>query len=74
MQGQRCWIERALRDAKSHIGIAQYQARQWVSWHRRMALVMMALQFMLQTRLLHAPNRPALAGRPTLDPPTYVEQ
>ena len=29
MQGQRFWIERAFQDAKSHIGMAQYQARQW---------------------------------------------
>jgi SRSO17 transposase len=61
MQGQRFWIERAFQDAKSHIGMAQYQARQWASWHRHMALVMMAMQFMLQTRLLHAEIYPLLS-------------
>jgi hypothetical protein len=54
MQAQRFWIERAFQDAKSHIGMAQYQARKWQSWHRHMALVMMAMQFMLETRIKHA--------------------
>jgi SRSO17 transposase len=48
MQAQRFWIERASQNSNSHIGMAQYQARQWPSWHRHMALVMMAMQFMLQ--------------------------
>ncbi len=54
MQSQRFWIERAFQDAKSHIGMAQYQARKWQSWHRHMALVMMAMQFMLETRINNA--------------------
>lgn len=61
MQGQRFWIERAFEDAKSHIGMAQYQARKWPSWHRHMALVMMAMQFMLQTRLKHHEAYPLLS-------------
>ncbi len=28
--------------------MAQYQARQWQSWHRHMALVMLTMQFMLR--------------------------
>jgi len=61
MQAQRFWIERAFQDAKSHIGMAQYQARQWPSWHRHMALVMMAMQFMLQARLEHNDTHPLLS-------------
>ena len=61
MQAQRFWIERAFQDAKSHIGMAQYQARQWPSWHRHMALVMMAMQFMLQERLDHQDTHPLLS-------------
>lgn len=61
MQAQRFWIERAFQDAKSHIGMAQYQARQWPSWHRHMALVMMAMLFMLQTRLSHVDKHPLLS-------------
>lgn len=61
MQAQRFWIERAFQDAKSHIGMAQYQARQWPSWHRHMALVMMAMLFMLQARLKHIDTHPLLS-------------
>lgn len=61
MQAQRFWIERAFQDAKSHIGMAQYQARQWPSWHRHMALVMMAMLFMLQERLEHHVTHPLLS-------------
>jgi SRSO17 transposase len=61
MQAQRFWIERAFQDAKSHVGMAQYQARQWQSWHRHMALVMMATQFMLETRIDHAESHPLLS-------------
>jgi SRSO17 transposase len=61
MQAQRFWIERAFQDAKSHIGMAQYQARQWPSWHRHMALVMMAMQFMLEARLKHIDTHPLLS-------------
>jgi SRSO17 transposase len=61
MQAQRFWIERAFQDAKSHVGMAQYQARQWQSWHRHMALVMMATQFMLESRLSHADMHPMLS-------------
>ena len=61
MQAQRFWIERAFQDAKSHIGMAQYQARQWPSWHRHMALVMMAMLFMLQERLDHSDLYPLLS-------------
>jgi hypothetical protein len=61
MQAQRFWIERAFQDAKSHIGMAQYQARQWPSWHRHMALVMMAMLFMLQERVEHSDLYPLLS-------------
>lgn len=61
MQAQRFWIERAFQDAKSHIGMAQYQARKWQSWHRHMALVMMAMQFMLQSRIEQADAHPLLS-------------
>lgn len=51
MQGQRYWVERALQDAKSQVGLGEYQARKWNSWHHHMALVMMTLLFMLKVRV-----------------------
>jgi SRSO17 transposase len=61
MQGQRYWIERAFQDAKSHLGMAQYQARKWHSWHRHMALVMMASLFMVEQRTLCQKEFPLLS-------------
>lgn len=52
MKRQRFWIERGLQNAKSSLGMAQYQARGWHSWHRHMTFVFMALLFMLQMRIL----------------------
>jgi SRSO17 transposase len=61
MQASRFWIERGFQDAKSHLGMAQYQARKWDSWHRHMALVMLAALFMLLTRELHEELLPLLS-------------
>lgn len=61
MQAQRFWIERALQDAKSEAGLADYQARKWRAWHHHMALVMMAMLFMLEERILQKDNHPLLS-------------
>lgn len=45
IQGQRYWIEHAFHEAKSQLGMAQYQVRVWQGWHHHMALVSMALWF-----------------------------
>lgn len=50
MQGQRYFVERSFQDAKSYLGMAQYQVRRWQSWHHHMALLMMVLQFMLEVK------------------------
>ncbi len=50
----RYWIERIFQDAKTSVGMADYQARGWVAWHHHMALVMLALLFLLKERTLHA--------------------
>jgi hypothetical protein len=47
MQSQRHFVERAFQDAKSELGMAQYQARNLLAWHRHMALVMMGMLFFL---------------------------
>lgn len=44
-QGQRYWIEHAFHEAKSQLGMAQYQVRVWKGWHHHMAMVCMAQLF-----------------------------
>lgn len=50
----RYWIERSFQDAKTSAGMADYQARGWLAWHHHMALVMLAMLFMLRQRIEHA--------------------
>ena len=61
MQRQRYWIERAFEDAKSECGMADYQVRKWNAWHHHMALVMMAVLFMLTERMRHKDTCPLLS-------------
>lgn len=61
MQRQRYWVERAFEDAKSECGMADYQVRKWSAWHHHMALVMMAMVFMLSERMYHKDTYPLLS-------------
>jgi len=61
MQRQRFWIERSLEDGKSESGMADYQVRGWLAWHHHMALVMMAMLFMLEERLIQKQSHPLLS-------------
>ena len=61
MQLQRYWIERAFEDAKGECGMADYQVRKWSAWHHHMALVMMAMLFMLNERIRHKKTYPLLS-------------
>ena len=67
MQGQRFWIERSFQDGKSYCGMADYQARQWSSWHHHMAMVMIAMLFMLEERLLQREDKPLLSCADIVD-------
>ncbi len=44
----RYWIERNFEDAKTSIGMADYQVRNWVGWHHHMSLVVLSMFFLLQ--------------------------
>lgn len=61
MQGQRYWVERSFQDGKSQAGLDHYQARGWKAWHHHMALVMMAMLFMLKQRIEHQNDLPLLS-------------
>jgi len=60
---QRFWIERGFQDAKSELGMAQYEVRGWVGWHHHMALVCLALLFLLEERQRVHPQIPLLSAR-----------
>lgn len=61
MQHQRYWVERVFEDAKSECGMADYQVRKWSAWHHHMALVIMAMVFMLSERIYHKDTYPLLS-------------
>jgi SRSO17 transposase len=61
MQRQRYWVERTFEDGKSECGMADYQVRKWNAWHHHMALVMMAMLFMLSERIHHKETYPLLS-------------
>ncbi len=61
MQGQRYLIERIFQDAKNQCGLGQYQARGWRSWHHHMAMVMLAMLFMLEQQIKHNAAYPLLS-------------
>lgn len=63
MQGQHYWVEHALRQGKQDVGLGDYQVRGWRGWHHHLALVMMAMLFLLEERQLHQQTRPLLSGR-----------
>jgi len=63
MQAQRFWIERSFEDAKSELGMAEYEVRKWGGWHHHMALVSLAMLFVLKERVAHAESAPLLSAR-----------
>lgn len=63
MQAQRFWIERCFQDAKSELGMAQYEVRGWRGWHHHMTLVCLAMLFLLQERCQARQHTPLLSAR-----------
>lgn len=62
MQRQRYWVERAFQEAKNEAGLDEYQARSWQAWYHHIALVMMALLFLLRERQLQSEALPLLSA------------
>jgi FOG: Transposase len=63
MQAQRFWIERCFQDAKSELGMAQYEVRGWTGWHHHITLVCLALLFLLKERGRAKEHIPLLSAR-----------
>ena len=49
--GTRYRVEEYLEEGKSYLGMAQYEARAWSSWHHHVSLVALAHLFVTLTRL-----------------------
>jgi SRSO17 transposase len=63
MQGQRFFIEHAFHEAKSQLGMAQYQVRVWRGWHHHQSLVCLALLLSIRLQRETAPQVPLLSLR-----------
>ena len=63
VQRQRFWIEHAFHEAKSQLGMAQYQVRVWQGWHHHISLVCLALLFSTQLKLENQEQLPLLSVR-----------
>ena len=59
VQAQRFWIGHAFHEAKSQLGMAQYQVRVWKGWHHHMALEALATVFMAREQARNFRQPPA---------------
>jgi SRSO17 transposase len=62
--GMRWPIETAILEAKSEVGMDQYQVRSWVGWHHHMTLSLLALWFLQRERLRLGGKNAGGDGRP----------
>ncbi|TVQ94814.1 MAG: hypothetical protein EA400_00850 [Chromatiaceae bacterium] len=63
MQAQRYWVERAFQAAKSELGMLDDQVQKWTAWHQQLALVLLALAFLVKERSLYQAAHPLLSSR-----------
>ncbi len=60
-QSTRYWVERTFEDAKGICGLDEYQVTSWRAWHHHMAIVFLAMLFLLRLRQRLAPQAPMLS-------------
>lgn len=63
MQGQRYLVEDCFKDSKGELGLFDYQIRKYNSWCHHNALVMMAMQFVLEVLIKNNEKLPLLSVR-----------
>ena len=60
MSHSRYWMERAIEDAKSEVGLDEYEVRGWRGWHHHITLTLLAMLFLLELQLALQPKAPHL--------------
>ena len=60
--GTRYRVEEFFEESKGYLGMAQYEARAWSSWHHHMSLVALAHLFVTLTRVRFKKNSRAESG------------
>ena len=63
MQAQRYWVERPFQEAKNTVGMDEYQCRLWTAWHRHMLLVMLAMLFIMEQKIVYGESSDLLFCR-----------
>ena len=62
-QRQRYWIENSFGEAKSELGLDEYEVRSWLGWHRHITLCMLGQLFVTEERLVEREEIPLLSTR-----------
>lgn len=60
-QAQRFFIEHSFREAKSEVGLSDYQVRHWDAWHHHVALVMLGTLFLVKQKVQGRQQWPMLS-------------
>jgi SRSO17 transposase len=63
MQGQRYWIERCFQENIGELGMTDYQVRKYNAWYHHMALVMLAMHYILKKKIKYKNDIPLLSAR-----------
>ena len=62
MQAQRFFIEHAFKEAKSVLGLNEFQTRKWIAWYHQVALNMLLLLFIFQEKQINFSEMPLLSA------------
>jgi SRSO17 transposase len=60
-QAHRFFIEHSFREAKSEVGLSDYQVRRWDAWHHHVALVMLGTLFLVKQKVQGRQQWPMLS-------------
>ena len=62
MQAQRFFIEHAFKEAKSVLGLNEFQTRKWIAWYHQVALNMLLLLFIYREKQVNFNEMPLLSA------------